>query len=324
MPSAMTDQAGRSTRSWSTKSVVPSRAFDYWVSTVCDHLLEFEIDSPARDTFEAQLLQSQLAFCSLSIAEAPVQRVERTSAIIGKSLFDDYRLLYVRWGGGDLRQFGRQIEFVAGDCVLVDSTEPYGLHFTVPTSCSTLAMPRGWLHSWMRSPQIPSAQRLDGRTSWGGALAAAMRGITEHASGELALPAAVVADQLAALLVMASSGVAAPRSWDRSRLDRMNDTLIERCHEIDLDPASVAAEHDISKRYLHRIYARAGTTFGEALMTIRLERACRMLRDPGFRDLPVGEIAAQCGFSEPSHFARRYRARFGASPTEARRSRSGD
>jgi transcriptional regulator GlxA family with amidase domain len=67
------------------------------------------------------------------------------------------------------------------------------------------------------------------------------------------------------------------------------------------------------------VFARAGTTFGEELMAVRLKQAHRLLSDCRFNDLPIGEISARCGFIEPSHFARRFKLRFRVSPTEFRR-----
>ncbi len=39
-----------------------------------------------------------------------------------------------------------------------------------------------------------------------------------------------------------------------------------------------------------------------------------MLRDARFRDLSVNEIALRAGYSEPSHFSRRFREAFDMTP----------
>jgi transcriptional regulator GlxA family with amidase domain len=51
---------------------------------------------------------------------------------------------------------------------------------------------------------------------------------------------------------------------------------------------------------------------------VRLERAHRLLADKRFEDVRIAEIAWNCGFSEPSHFSRRFRERFGVPPTSFR------
>jgi len=54
---------------------------------------------------------------------------------------------------------------------------------------------------------------------------------------------------------------------------------------------------------------------------MRLESAQRLLSDKRYDALSVSEVAARCGFLEPSHFARRFRKAFGLGPTEFRTSR---
>jgi AraC-like DNA-binding protein len=80
--------------------------------------------------------------------------------------------------------------------------------------------------------------------------------------------------------------------------------------------------HGISKRYLHYLFAHAGTTFVNEPMRMRLETARRLLSDKRYDALSVSEVAARCGFLEPSHFARRFRKAFSLRPTEFRAVRS--
>jgi len=54
------------------------------------------------------------------------------------------------------------------------------------------------------------------------------------------------------------------------------------------------------------------------LYDCRLRRAQRLLCDKRFDGLGIAEIAWNCGFSEPSHFTRRFRDRFGSTPSAYR------
>jgi transcriptional regulator GlxA family with amidase domain len=51
---------------------------------------------------------------------------------------------------------------------------------------------------------------------------------------------------------------------------------------------------------------------------MRLERAAEMLRDRRFNGYRAGDIAWTCGFANASHFARRFRAKYGVSPVNYR------
>jgi AraC-like DNA-binding protein len=95
-------------------------------------------------------------------------------------------------------------------------------------------------------------------------------------------------------------------------------TLGDRFHEADLSATDLAREHHVSIRTLHYAFARAGTTFTEELLQLRLEYARQILSNPKLVLLPVTEAAARCGFAEPGHFARRFRQRYGQSPRQFR------
>jgi transcriptional regulator GlxA family with amidase domain len=204
----------------------------------------------------------------------------------------------------------------AGESVLIDGTEPYELECPQATSALALRLPEPWLERWMPSPERFGAQVFSG-AGWSGALNAALASLDVHTVGQLALPAGVVAEQVAALLALAAGpDVQAVRRF--TLFDEVLRTLRERLHEPELSPRDVASQHHLSKRTLHYVFARAGTTFVEQLMRLRLEYAKQMLSDPRCADLPVSEVAARCGFADPSHFARRFRRRFAEAPLESR------
>jgi AraC family transcriptional regulator, positive regulator of tynA and feaB len=84
----------------------------------------------------------------------------------------------------------------------------------------------------------------------------------------------------------------------------------------DLGPSDVAAKVGISVRYLYRLFAERGLSCSEFIYSLRLDQAARLLRR---RELlvsgrPLCEIAYACGFRDYTHFARKFRYRFGHSP----------
>jgi AraC family transcriptional activator of tynA and feaB len=305
-------------RRWSTDEVDQRQALAYWVDTVCDCLLELDIDTPLREHFRARLAQTDLGAATASFLQAERQRVHRTRAKIAHSRYSIFFLLQLRAGQMRLQQLGREAFMRQGDCVLIDGTEPYEIDCPEPTSALALRLPEDWLKSWVPHPECLSARRFTG-VGWSAALSAALGSLDVDSCHQLALPGGVVADQIAALLSLtAGSGSAANRR--PSLYEDFVTSLRERLHEADLTPLAVAADHGVSIRSLHYAFARAGSTFVEQLMRLRLERACVILCDVRQSDLSVGEIAARCGFTDPSHFARRFRQRFGQAPLQFRHS----
>ena len=84
----------------------------------------------------------------------------------------------------------------------------------------------------------------------------------------------------------------------------------------DLDPCEVAARAGISLRYLQKLFTQRGSTCSEFIYSFRLDYAAHLLQ----RQSALGasrafrEIAYASGFRDYSHFARKFRQRFGHAP----------
>ncbi|EGD59444.1 AraC family transcriptional regulator [Novosphingobium nitrogenifigens DSM 19370] len=84
-----------------------------------------------------------------------------------------------------------------------------------------------------------------------------------------------------------------------------------------LNHEDLAAHAGLSVRQLERLFAaHLGRSIGQEYLRLRLEAALRLLRET---DLSRIEVAMACGFADVSHFSRRFRAWFGTSPMQARR-----
>ena len=86
--------------------------------------------------------------------------------------------------------------------------------------------------------------------------------------------------------------------------------------EPDLSPARIARAHNISVRWLYDNWTD-DLSVAQWIIRERLELARRELAGP--RAQSIATVARQCGFSDPAHFSRRFRAAFGMSPREWRR-----
>jgi AraC-like DNA-binding protein len=215
-----------------------------------------------------------------------------------------------------IEQYGRNLKVQAGDCLLIDCLAGFEFNFPQGVEALVLEIQRDWLGGWLPAPEDAAARLIDGRSGWGATLASALSNVTPVTVGSSGLPPTVVAEQLVSLLALAAGhDDPSQTTHKRALLRRVTETIRERCHESDLDPAAVAAALGLSRRYVHLLFASAGTTFGQELYACRLHKAQRLLRDKRFDGLGIAEIAWNCGFSEPSHFTRRFRERFGSPPS---------
>ncbi|MAY61788.1 MAG: AraC family transcriptional regulator [Rhizobiales bacterium] len=79
-----------------------------------------------------------------------------------------------------------------------------------------------------------------------------------------------------------------------------------------ISPAAIARELGISPRQIQRLFGRhLNTSPTKYFMEMRLERAHHLLKQT---DSSVTQVAVACGFVNPGHFSRIYRAAYGVSP----------
>lgn len=81
---------------------------------------------------------------------------------------------------------------------------------------------------------------------------------------------------------------------------------------------SVAQKLGLSRRYVNDLLAESGLGFTERMLEVRLNKARGMLLDAKHDRLKVSEIAWACGFNEVPYFNRRFRQRYGMTPTDLR------
>jgi AraC-like DNA-binding protein len=70
----------------------------------------------------------------------------------------------------------------------------------------------------------------------------------------------------------------------------------------DLTVAAIVARHQVTARYVHKLFERDGTTFTRFVLEQRLDDACRRLRNPQFSTRSISSIAYDVGFGDLSYF----------------------
>jgi len=281
-------------------------------------MIESDIDVSVPGSFRAQIDKYQLGPATAHFVTARAQRLRCTRDRIARTPHRVCALLHMREGHVRLIQQGREALVLPGTCVLVDGNEPYDIDCLTPTTALALKLPRNWLRRWVPHPERHTARVLS-YGGWNSALCAVLSSLTVDSCRTLALPGVIVADQIGALLALAVGSEPSCRP-PPSLLDQLVASLREPFRDPELTADSVANQHGISRRLLFLTFSRARTTFVDLLMELRLEHAQRMLLDPRLRDLPIGEVSARSGFADPSHFARRFRQRYGVKPMQLRRS----
>ena len=247
-------------------------------------------------------------------------RVERSFRDARLDGADHYFVLFPVRGQSLLIQNDQTTRLTAGDVVLVDTARPvtfFADNNNEPWRNVALNLPRDTLAAHLGFEPQGGLSRRSG-TPGGHLLFELIR--SADTEGEPASPSADPYMQLAVYDLVGA--LFAPS--EQSSVSRHSDKLFARIHTVirenladpDFGPAEVASKAGISLRYLQKLFTQRGSTCGQFIYSLRLDQAERLIQRREFLhvDQPLSEIAYACGFRDYTHFARKFRYRFGRAP----------
>jgi AraC-like DNA-binding protein len=111
-------------------------------------------------------------------------------------------------------------------------------------------------------------------------------------------------------------GDPAPARHSDKLFMRVRGVIKDAFADPDLNPCEVAARAGISLRYLQKLFTQRASTCSELIYSFRLDYAAHLLQRQSTLDAgqALSEIAYASGFRDYSHFARKFRQRFGHAP----------
>jgi AraC-like DNA-binding protein len=138
------------------------------------------------------------------------------------------------------------------------------------------------------------------------------------------VPASAAESLGSATLELARAVIATAGQGGLARNDIANEALVtrieayaqQRLADPALSPESIAHAHHISVRQLYKLWSARRLGLAEWIMRGRLEGARYDIAKDG--SLGIAAVARRWGFTDATHFARRFRAAYGLSPREWR------
>ncbi|MPZ96327.1 MAG: helix-turn-helix domain-containing protein [Propionibacteriales bacterium] len=258
------------------------------------------------------------------LTSCPPGEAVRTPRMIRRHDPEHYRLDVVVHGNAVIEQDGRAARVGAGDLTVVDSSRPARWAHASTPQVVTASFPRAMLS--LRQDEVAelTAVRIPG-TEGAGALVSALarqlpKQVDTYSAAEGARLGAALIDLVAATLAgrIGTGSRLAPEPRQQVLLRSIHAFIEQRLADQRLTPATIAAAHHISVRYLHKLFETQDTTVAAWVRRRRLERCHRDLLDPALQGRPVSAIAARWGLTNPRHFSRAFRSVYGVPPGEYR------
>jgi AraC-like DNA-binding protein len=308
---------------FSTDDIRPADRFDSWHEVACRHVIDHDARPDCRSSFEATLYEAsleELVLFSIETSPLTLAHTERHIATTSDNLFVCRQLT----GVFRLEQDERKVALGAGDMTLIDPRFCYTGRRGERASTLILKVPRRRLEARVGRTADMTMRILSATEGENGLVSEFIALLPKHAE-HLGAAAGLVAEQtldlLAVALTKATSLSKAQLSSARFVvLMQLRAAIEKRLNDPTLNPSTVAAAAGVSVRYANAVLAEEHTSIARLIRTLRLERCRQALGDPGQAHRTVSEIAYSWGFSDMTHFARRFKMAFGMLPSEYRRS----
>jgi AraC-like DNA-binding protein/mannose-6-phosphate isomerase-like protein (cupin superfamily) len=310
---------------FSTNDVHPRDRFDYWHEVACRNYGSHDSQAEHRLKFNGVLQAGALADIGLTLVEHSPLSFARTPRHIAHATDDHLFVCRQLAGALALEQNGREVVLEAGDVVLIDPLLPYvgRVCSDVNTNSLVLKVPRRALEARIgRTGEMVARSLKSGGAE--ASLTSSFLAMSPSYAGRMR-PAAedIVKEQVLDLIAVSLTNVMGthrPRLSSAHSLALMNvrAAIETRLTDPALDAAAVAAAAGIGVRYANAVLAREGTSIMRLIQARRLERCRRVLEDPLQAHRTLSEIAYGWGFSDMTHFSRRFKAAYGVLPSEYR------
>jgi AraC-like DNA-binding protein len=293
---------------------------------VCDTLgpLDFRSDPDAPLWGEIETGQLGSVTVGRVLTSTP-HSVHRTAGLIRRGSSELYRVVLPLSGDLRLAQGERMAKLAPGEFAIYDFAKPYELYYDSAVQLAVFGFPRDLLALPHDSASGLLATPIAADQGTGALTAPLLRRVAldleTYQPASAARLGTVLMDLLtAAVAERAEQAESLPvESRERTLLLRIHAFIEQHLGEADLVPATIAAAHHVSLRYLHRLFATQDTTVAAWIRLRRLERCRRDLADPALQTRPVSAVAARWGLPDAAHFSRLFRDRYGLPPAEYRR-----
>lgn len=305
-----------------TQDLLASEQADALITTLADTAVAPLVQLDDREPVRARMGTWPLGAAELFLVEATALSCTRTARTARRNPCDFLGFTLHARGPAIYEAGSSQRVIEPGELVIFDVDEPFeytlpeaycALNFNVPVSeldVSTDAVRHAGAH--LSSSPLYELVR---------------RHIYQLARNAEELSSSPVAEAVgSATISLVQALVASVAADSPNSRDVLESTLITQVREYirqhlsnpDLRPDTIAAALMVSPRHLYRGCAGAGVSTEQLIITARLEQARFELAQPAGNARPIAVTARGCGFKDPTHFARRFRAEYGLLPSEWR------
>lgn len=308
-------------KTYSTLRVARSARLRYWNDLHANLSVPLEIKARDRGEFQASATTAELGPLRLVKVDSTPAVVEHEVRHVAQTRERRFRLVLVGRGRVGVRHAGHDAVLEQGDFALLDDSLPYRMEFDEPNQSLCVAIAPSTIKIYLPAPARMCGFRMPADRPLNKVASTMLLALWTEIENEDLRPEQRPALARSFLQVMAASyAVDHACAIDRSVVAAARRTEIKQYIEThlrspDLTPTTIAAALGVSRRYVRLLFAEEHDSVTAYLKRRRLEECAFELAQPQWSGRSITATASDWGFRSVTHFARAFKAAYGATPS---------
>lgn len=308
-------------KTYSTLRVARSARLRYWNDLHTNLGAPLEIKAGNRNEFNASASTAELGSLRFVKVDSTPAVVEHEARHVAQTRERHFRIVLVLKGKVGLRHAGNDALLEEGDFALLDDALPFRMEFDEPNGALCVAIPPSTIKSYLPAPARMCGFRMPGNRPLNRVASTMLLALWSEVENE-----ELHAEQRPALARSFLQIMAASYAVDHACPVERSVAAAARCTEIkqyiethlrspDLTPTAIAAALGLSSRYVRLLFAKENDSVTAYLKRRRLEECAFELAQPQWGGRSITATASDWGFRSVTHFARAFKAAYGATPS---------
>ena len=301
--------------------------FDAWTEAVSQSFVPLVAQPKERHgapTFQGQLISQSVGQAEINTVSGSAMSVHRSRRSIAQHNPGHIKIGLQLSGYSVISQDDRDAALAPGDFAIYDTTRPYTLDFDSAFAMFVVMVPAELLRIDRRTLSTVTASRFSGRRGLGAVTSSMLREMSRQLDEQPLASGLPLSDAVLDLITATVSERLEPIGGDDDASRRrvlhlqVEKFIADRLGDPTLTVSTIAGAHNVSVRYLQKLFEEHHTTVRGWIRARRLEQCRRDLGSTGLSRRSISTIGAGWGFTDAAAFARAFRAEFGVSPSEYR------
>ena len=301
---------------WTTNELAMCDRYDAWTSMLNETYGRWEVPRPDKPDFFGTVKGYDDTVVKVIDCICDPCAAKRTRANVMADGRENLTIQLVLQGREFVDFNDEQITLQRGDLLIWDSTKPMTFSVQERLHKISVILPLQRFRSWLPRSWFSIRHFIDGHSNSGLLLANHIESLSTSVfdggcKDDYALIDATIGVLVNALDIKDADD---PKPLRVTQLYHTKQYIMANIRDPSLSPARIAKAGGMSLRYLHWLFKSTNETVNRYIFHQRLDLCARDLLNPRMKYRKIADIAFCWGFSDATHFSKRFKQQYGLSP----------